>query len=132
MSRALEDCLAHYNHRLGGGSQQDVFTFSNQHTSFRIPYDEILYIQTSENHRLMLVSTKQVIQFYASLKSIEGALKDAPQFVRGHQSHIVNADHVREVSKKESMLTLFNGQELPLSRRMHKNVMRVWKKGSSK
>lgn len=129
MSQAIKECLAYYHQRLGGDNHQAVFTFSNQHTSFRIPYAEILYIQTSENHRLILVSTKQVIQFYASLKSVEDALEDAPQFVRGHQSHIVNVDHVREISKKESTFTLFNGQELPLSRRMYKNVMRLWKKG---
>lgn len=128
MSQAIADCLSYYYERIDENESQPVFIFSNAYTSFRMPYYEILYIQTAENHRLNLISTKQMIQFYGSLKEIQAALEDQPQFVRPHQSYIANMDNVRELSKRDMMLTFIDGKQLPISRRLSKNIIQAWKK----
>ena len=77
-----------------------------------IPLNDILYFES--NKRVLIVHTKgEDLSFYGKLDDIEDSLKN-DNFIRIHQSFLVNALKIRSVSKTE--VELKNGDVLPVSK----------------
>ena len=77
-----------------------------------LPLNDILYFES--NKRVLIVHTKgEDYSFYGKLDDIEDSLKN-DNFIRIHQSFLVNAFKINSVSKTE--VTLKNGDILPVSK----------------
>ncbi len=77
-----------------------------------IPLNDILYFESDK--RVLIVHTKvEEHSFYGKLDDIEAFLKD-DNFIRIHQSFLVNALKIKSVSKTEVVLK--NGDILPVSK----------------
>ena len=86
-----------------------VKTASNVHN---VPLSDILYFESDK--RVLNVYTKnEVISFYEKLDNVEAELKEK-DFIRTHQSYLVNAQKIKSVSKDSVLLT--NGVSLPVSK----------------
>lgn len=55
-----------------------------------------------------------------SMGEMEKILFQLPEFVKSHRSYIVNLKHVKSIRKADIIMD--NGDEIPLSRRMYKEV----------
>jgi len=78
---------------------------------YKIYYDEIIYVE-SEKRDLHIHLRDEVITYIAQLATLE---KEFPkEYVRIHQSFLVNMDYISAFEKNE--VRLKNGQSLPVSR----------------
>ena len=84
-----------------------------------LDFDEVLAFQ-AEGEAVWIVTAKDRYLATQSLRTIEGRLQRL-QFQRVHRNAIVNVNHVRKMSALSSqrwLLTLTNGQELIVSKRL--------------
>ncbi len=78
----------------------EIFTFSYKRNVYRIPYNDINYIEKESNIKRCIIHTINNI-YYISLPitKIEELLKDI--FIRTHQSCIININNIKEMTKNE-------------------------------
>ena len=89
-----------------------VFPLKTTSVVKNIPLNDILYFES--NKRVLIVHTKgEDHSFYGKLDDIEEGLQN-DNFIRIHQSFLVNALKIKSVSKTE--VTLKNGDVLPVSK----------------
>lgn len=89
-----------------------VFPLKTTSVVKNIPLNDILYFES--NKRVLIVHTKgEDHSFYGKLDDIEEGLQN-DNFIRIHQSFLVNAFKINSVSKTE--VTLKNGDILPVSK----------------
>ncbi len=82
---------------------------------------DILYLQADNNATDFVLADGRRVSAYKTLKSFEGQLP--PNFVRIHQSYILNCDYVSRIHYGKNRCTLRGGRtELPFSRGYRKNV----------
>ena len=89
-----------------------VFPLKTTSVVKNLPLNDILYFES--NKRVLIVHTKgEDHSFYGKLDDIEEGLQN-DNFIRIHQSFLVNALKIKSVSKTE--VTLKNGDILPVSK----------------
>lgn len=76
----------------------------------------ILYAETDGKHGIRIILQDGEASFSAGMAELEQMLPDG-QFIRCHNSYIVNLEHVREVSWLAFRMD--NGQSLPISRKYY-------------
>lgn len=106
------------------------FCVQTRTRSVRIPYDSILYFESS--HRKVVIHAdgpNDLCAFAATLDSVEEAL---PQglFVRCHQSYLVRGDAVRELDRTARALVLSNGEAVDVSKRYYRDVSEAFSGGT--
>lgn len=98
------------------GKAENMFAFSSHSENISIPLKSILYFES--NKRVIIVhSTKGEYSFYDKMDAIEERLA-GEDFVRCHQSYVVNAKEIRECST--GRIVLRNNEELPVSKKYQK------------
>lgn len=76
-----------------------------------VPYKDILYLESSS--RKVIIQTKdEKIEYYSTLNTEIEKLQSV-EFIRIHQSYIVNFKFVKEIGRKK--VILLNQEELPIS-----------------
>lgn len=106
-SRVFSECLLELKKL-----NTSFFTVKTSSNVKNIPLSDILYFES--NKRLLNIHTKnEVISFYEKLDNVENELKEK-DFIRTHQSYLVNAQKIKSVSK--DLVLLINGFSLPVSK----------------
>lgn len=83
-------------------NKDEMFIFNNQSSNFQVPFNEILYFETTDiSHKLKLVCKNRVISFYATMKSIEN-LDD--RFFQCHRSYIINLANVIQIDRHSNLI----------------------------
>lgn len=78
-----------------------------------------IYYVESDRRQVMFHLQNTMHTAYKKLDELESELKN--NFLRVHQSYIVNMDKIKEVSK--NMIVLYNGITIPISRSKSKEVI---------
>ena len=113
--KILEECVA----ELCATAQTYTFRSGTQDTAVRLA--DILYFES--NRRQITLHTKQGTHtYYEKLDTIEKQLR-GKDFVRCHQSFLVNAKEIRTV--KGDALTMSNGDALPISKSRREAVRKA-------
>lgn len=120
----IETCLQHYVSKNGMTQQEDNLLVENAYTTVKVPFQTVEYIMTDEPHRLKLITTNQLIQFYGTLKEIEQL---DSRLIRCHKSFLVNEAHLQAIDMKTQQLVLKSGKTIPVSRRMLKPIKQLLK-----
>lgn len=118
----FEQCLHHYQERNVAHLPTDHFIVKNENTTIKVPFSKVEYIKTAEPHRLILVTTDQLIQFYGRLKDIEQVDQ---RLLRCHQSFVVNTTQIAAYDTKERMIMLKSKKRVPVSRRLSRKVHQI-------
>ncbi len=82
----------------------------------RLPITSILYVETDGKHGTLIILKDGKIEFPARLTEM-GELLPAGQFVRCHNSYIVNLEHVQEAAR--TFFCMDNGEKIPISRKYY-------------
>ncbi len=81
-----------------------------------LEYDSILYCESDGNYTRIYFSDQKTIMISSTLKDIESMLPH-PNFLRIHNSFVVNIDHIKEYIRGEGgEVILTNGESLRVSR----------------
>lgn len=102
------------------------FTVKNKDVQMRIPYDTISYFE-SKQRIVVLHTPQQAIEFYAKLSDVYSTLP-ADDFVRCHQSFIVNMNKVRLLDKANRLFILQSGANIEISKSQYSYVMTEYEK----
>lgn len=88
------------------------FTFQYKGTVYSLDFDKILYIESTG--RMLRIYTKaEKFDCIAKLSEAEKAFPE--QFIRCHQSYLVNMDYIQRIEKDHTLL-LETGHKLPVSK----------------
>lgn len=100
-------------------NNQNFFEFKIKHSKYKIPLEDIVFF---ENYRrkVKLITSEDVFIFYEKMNHVEERLKDYGEFLRIHQSYIVNYSFVKIYHYDE--MELLNGGILPISLSYRKNL----------
>lgn len=96
------------------------FTVKNKESLCRIPYESILYFESSQR-KVILHTDKQIIEFYGKLNDVS-ALLPAEMFMRCHQSYIINLSRVRKLDKSSRCFTMISGDVIEISKSHYQQV----------
>ena len=97
------------------------FCFKYEGEILRIPYEQISYFESSAKKvTLHLTQTGRIYHFTAKLDDIASRLPD--QFLRCHQSYLVNLGEVRMLDSKEHLFVMRSEEEVFISRRSYTEV----------
>ncbi len=94
------------------------FTFQRSSETVSIPISAILYFE-SDKRIINIKTVNEEYSFYGKLDDIEMQLKKQ-DFVRCHQSFLVNAKKISAVKQNE--ISLVTGETLPVSKRRAKET----------
>lgn len=87
---------------------------------------DIIYIETSENHRITIHSAQnRQIDFYGTMKELAEVLPE--EFCRVHRSYIVNIKAIKEIDKNKKNIFLSNNKEVSVSRYYLDEVIEKYK-----
>lgn len=99
-------------------SNEVRFTFQKASETVSIPLRDIIYFE-SDKRIINIITANEEYSFYGKLDTIEEQLKKQ-DFVRCHQSFLVNAKKITSVKVNE--VTLVNAGTLPVSKRRTKET----------
>jgi len=123
LKEEIEKCLLKYQELNQKQVIDDYLIVSNSHATIKVPVSDFYYAMTTDAHRLALFTQQRSLRFYGELKEIETSKS---QFMRCHQSYVVNLDKIEEIDHTQRELILSNGMKIPVSRRMLKSVCDHW------
>lgn len=116
VTNRVRECLQYANdkYRALSGQKNEVFHIHTNDKVILAEYKQIIAFETSSTiHKVIMHSDKRQVEFYGSIKEIEGKLDQ--RFVRCHQSFIVNRDKIQEIDKAQKRVRMINGQEFLVS-----------------
>ena len=108
------------------GKREERFCLHTKTKSVRIPYRQILYLE-SRLHQVIVhtVRSQDICAFAAVLDDVEKALP-TEIFFRCHQSFLVNIDSIYQLDRTNRSLILSNGETLGISKRYYKDINRIF------
>ena len=94
-------------------SQKNVLWIKNREGTFRIPFEQIYYLEARE--KKVFIRTRQ--EEFGVGETMEKLAEQLPDnFVRCHRSFVVNAEHITQIRLSESLLYLGKELFIPISR----------------
>ena len=118
LSRILDD----YHALNAEDTSDDFLTITNDASTYRIPYNQILYMEALDK-KINIYTKRQCITVRKSLSGIADHLP--AQFVRCHRAYVVNSDFIGEVNFADMSLLLRNNECLPISRSQRTAIKQI-------
>lgn len=107
--------------KMGATIAQDSFTFETATAHVQVPFNNILFFETSPTiHKVILHTKEERMEFYASISEVERA---DDRLFRCHRSFIVNPENIVRINKEEKMVMFENNNECPISRTKYKGLL---------
>ncbi len=120
------ECMANaiekYKNVTRGGGR--TFTVNRGGYQQILKYDDVLYFETSlGEHKIIVHTENKSVEFLGTIKKME---EDAGEdFIRCHQSYLVNRNKIKEINYRERIITLKNGINCPISQKLARKVRRL-------
>lgn len=92
-------------------NQNKLLQFTSKGTSYKLPLNDIIYIEKIKNSKYCLIHTNYInAKIYQPIKDIYNQLTS--NFNLFGRSLIINTTYIRTIDKKENKIILSNGQDL--------------------
>ena len=117
----IKECLLNAMERytLQTNRTHKVYTIEISGRKISIDYEDILFFETSSNiHKVILHAKDRQIEFPGTIKELASALSG--DFVRCHQSFLINKKNIKEIDAKSRIIHFINGETCLMSTRMMK------------
>ena len=107
-------------------NRKRVLAFEYNYNSYRIPYDNILFIEKIQDNQKCLINTENGEQYeiLSSIAQLEKKL--GPPFFQTHKSYIINIEKVRKIDYADNMITFINGESYYLLSNRKKKQLREY------
>lgn len=104
-------------------------TIQGKEKSLRVPHEAILYLESSRKRVILHTRDgNDGCSFSSTLDAVQQAVSSG-NFVRCHQSYLVNADHVRGIDRKRRSLVLASGDSVSISDRYYREMVDLFSPG---
>lgn len=118
LDEVLTECLNALMKKRQHSDQKIEFSFVGGKR--RVALKEILYIE-SKSHKLHFEKTHETLYMYGQISELESRMSDC-NFVRCHQSYLVNLEHIEKINNY--WIFLSDGTEIPVSKPKYPEVKR--------
>jgi len=105
----------------GDNSHSDFISLKDNKTIYRIPYSDILYIQSWGNYLKFFLLNQDIKIIRKTIKTVESELP-AERFLRIHKSYIININKIVAI---EGNQIKFSDQKLPIGKSYQVNVKKT-------
>lgn len=89
--------------------------------------DDIVRCESFGNYTRFYFTNDKPLLIAKTLKEFEETLCSKHQFIRIHNSHIINLAHLKKFSKKENSVTMTDGSSAPVSQRKKNSFLDLFK-----
>lgn len=80
-----------------------------------INLNDIVYAEASNNYSKIIVTDGRNFLISKTLKDVQEVLEEE-HFLRVHRQYIINLNHVKQLNRNEGLLTMDNGEAIPIAR----------------
>ena len=91
-----------------------------------INLDDIIYSEASNNYSKLILTDGNRFLISKTLKDVQEVLEDE-HFLRVHRQYIVNLNHVKQFNRNEGILTMDNGDYIPIARNQKERLIERYK-----
>ena len=111
-------------HTVKAINKNRVLSFEFNYNSYRIPYDNILYIEKVQDNQKCVIKTQDGKE-YEIITTVSDLMKKlGPNFFQSHKSCIVNIDKIKKIDYAENLITLITGEQVYLLSNRKKSKIR--------
>jgi two-component system LytT family response regulator len=97
-----------------------------QHGVTFIDLNEIVYAEASNNYSKLILTDGRHFLISKTLKDVQEVLEEE-HFLRIHRQYIVNLNHVKQFNRNEGMLTMTNGEHIPVARNQKEHLIEKYR-----
>ena len=95
----------------------DYFEYSYRGNDVRMPYNDILYIETTgSSHKLRIVGKNFLKEFYGTITDIQEKDQQSKRFFSPHKSYLVNIGNIVDYDKKNREIIFYENHRCPVTR----------------
>lgn len=87
-----------------------------------IDLNDIIYSEASNNYSKLILADGNRFLISKTLKDVQEVLEEE-QFLRVHRQYIINLNHVKQFNRNEGVLTMDNGDHIPIARNQKERLI---------
>ena len=91
-------------------NKKRVLSFEYNYNSYRVPFDDILYIEKVQDNQKCLINTENGNQFEIISSISQLIEKLGPNFFQSHKSCIVNIEKIKKINYADNTITFINNE----------------------
>ena len=111
----------------------DYFDYNYKGNDLKIPYHDILYIETTGvSHKLRIIGKNFAKEFYGTMTDIQEKDKETQRFYSAHKSFLVNVGNIREIDRKNLEVVFYENHRCPITRLKVRKLKDILEKKSKK
>lgn len=104
-------------------NRRRVLAYDFNYNSYRIPFNDILYIEKVQDNPKCIIYTENGNQYEINSTIGEMIVRLGPNFFQSHKSCIVNIDKIKKINYADNSITFINNQcEYLISNRRKKEL----------
>lgn len=107
-------------------NKRRVLSFEFNYNSYRVPFDDILYIEKVQDNQKCIINTESGNQFEIITTISELVEKLGPSFFQSHKSCIVNVEKIKKINYADNTITFTNNECVYLLSNRKKKQLREY------
>lgn len=107
-------------------NKERVLSYEFNYNSYRIPYDDILYIEKIPEDQKCVINTESGEQYLIFSSITRLAKKLGPSFFQSHKSCIINVEKIKRIDYNDNMITFINNESVYLLSNRKKKKLREY------
>lgn len=118
---AISDVLTHSYAQISQTVSQQSFVFKSAHSHVQVPFNDILYFETSSTiHKVVLITKTSRMEFYGKISDVA---KVDQRLYQCHRSFVVNVENVLRVDKANLVVQFEEDESCFVSRMKLKGLL---------
>lgn len=97
-----------------------------QHGVSFIDLNEIIFGEASNNYSKLVLTDGRHFLISKTLKDVQEVLEEE-HFLRVHRQYIINLNHVKQFNRNEGVLTMSNGEHIPVARNQKEHLIEKYR-----
>lgn len=107
-------------------NRRRVLAFEFNYNSYRVPFNDILYIEKVQDNQKCIINTENGNRFEIITTITELIEKLGPNFFQSHKSCIVNVDKIKKINYADNTITFLNNECVYLLSNRRKKELREY------
>ena len=107
-------------------NRRRVLSFEFNYNSYRVPFDDILYIEKVQDNQQCLINTENGNQFEIITTITDLGKKLGPNFFQSHKSCIINVEKIKKINYADNTITFINNESVYLLSNRRKKQLREY------
>lgn len=119
----FESTIIHVIKRI---DKKRVLSYEFNYNSYRIPFDDILYIEKMQDNQKCIINTENGEQFQIMSSIADLTKRLGPSFFQSHKSCIVNIEKIKRINYADNTITFMNNESVYLLSNRRKKKLREY------